>query len=239
MNGRAGFGPKIIGNIVGLENSQIVAAELVYRQPTLKFEIPIQVPVNDKGAYDPDGTEFVNAHAQYHFKINPGNLKAAHANRLAVVQNRLQIAARVVSNPKPGETSTKIRLSDLPDGDILETIMEELDDTINSRLVALVPKDDNGRTIWDYTDISGNPINLTMEILKAEPRLQAAMAAAVDDFLNGSKVSSVEDSRPKRGSGSEESTPPTPKASSTASDMPSSKPKRERNTTEEVTSLPG
>lgn len=238
---RSGFGPRIIGDIKGLEKAQISAAQLTYAKPKLPFLIASQVPVNDKGEYDAENpTGMAGVNLEYHFKIDPAKMTSEHVRRIEAAQSRYRAAAKTLSSFNlPGVATKKMTKDDLPDADIMQAIMEELDDANNSRLVDVTMKDEDGDTMWDYSDANGNAINLTKSLLESDPRLKNAMIGALDDFLNGSNLSSVEVSKTTPTKASTDSTAATPKASSTDSDTLSSNPKKEKTTTERDSSQSG
>lgn len=212
-------GPVIRGNVKGLENSQKVAARLIYQKQPLIFSIPAQVWVDEDGNYAPDGGEgctLTPVEIDYHFEINPRAISPEHTNRCAAIQSHLGQILRLDPNKKG-----KVLKSELADSDAIVELLQERDEAEHERLIACVVKDASGNTDWDYTDASGKPVNLTLELLGKDSVLAEAMRGAFDTFTSGLKLSAQVDTKPKTATGSADSTPETPTPSSAESDTPS------------------
>ncbi len=208
--------PKVRGNFKGLRNSVATATALVYSKPVLTFSLSGTVYVNERDEIveelgDDCRVEMIEV--DYHYRVNPRNLKPEHSNYIAAVGDRRTAAQRMYERMAATQgniAAKKLTRADLPDKEILVDVYAEMDEALDRRLLAVVDTTETGLTAWDYTDENGQPMMLTAELLKSDVRLAEAMHASLQEWLTPTKASSEAATKETTDDGTKETEPQSP-----------------------------
>lgn len=205
--------PKI-KNLVGLAMSQLAVAQLVYATPTLPFVM--QAPYEDE-----DTGEISMLDVEYLFRVDPSKLTPALNNRVQACRDRINAAqqqtekAVQASQSLSQGTTRKVSWDDLPDTDMLIRLYDEYDSAMDARLLATVGLDERGQTDWNFTGPTGEPVQLTAELLRTNLRLAERLHQAWNEWYLPTKPSSGVAMKTNKETGTTGSTPPTQEALST------------------------
>lgn len=204
---------RIKTKIKGLEASQANFAQIIYRKPTLTFELQGQMVVNE-GTED-ETVETVDL--EIDFKVDPKLITPEHNNQIQAIRDQINTAQRVIERAASIHVesgSKQITRADLPNRDLLTEIYADLDEALDRRLIDSVMKDENGRTLWGYVDSNGQHVNLTMELLRSDLRMAEQIHSAWQEWYRPTKKHSEAASRAKTANNTQDSTPPTNNRSS-------------------------
>lgn len=207
--------PRLLATIVGVQPTMVELAGLVYARPWLSFTMPVQFE-------DADGST-KTVPLEFGFEIDPQKNERTLASAVMAAQQRLQQAigsteaqTQAREAYEQGKSLKRTR-DDLADADLVISLIEEMNDKRDARLLALVSKDENGQTVWNFKAPDGSHINLTIELLQNNLLLAQRMHAALDEYDSPTQKSSEVAIKTTSENGTKDSTQKTPEVSLTES----------------------